>query len=181
MPRRGHAGRWGVGVILGALLLAAPVASASDRTLVRVEDASGALMTTGSVVFCPLDNDCLEYPVSNAGAIALDLTRFKVGKTYTIIVYDPQRSVRYAAFDWVYDPLAFAPADGHVVTPRLRGNDRAQVAFDFGPAPEPAAPAPKPAASKPKATAPRPPPSQARPRLVLGAYVPFNARRPLRQ
>jgi hypothetical protein len=59
------------------------------------------------------------------------------------------------------------------VAPRLRGDDRAQVSFDFGPAPAPVESPRVPIAATPTLTTSLPPPALARPRLVLSAYVPF--------
>lgn len=187
MPRRerttathGRIGRCRWAGLLGALLLAAPTAIAANPTLVHVEGAAGERLSDGTVVFCPMDDDCVECPVNAAGAIALDLARLDPGKRYTVIIYDPQRAVRYAAFDWVYDPALFAPREAGASAVTLRGDDRKQVAFVRVPtaAPPPAravTPAGPAAAGEATRTSATPAVADAapRPRVALGAFVPF--------
>ncbi len=155
------------------LILIAPALAQAVQTVVQTVDESGRPLTGGSVVFCPLTADCLEFPIAADGTIALDRTRLEPGTTYTIIVYSVERSVRYAAFAWSYDPAAFqTTAGGSPVVPRLRGNDRQEIAWDFTPARDAATTA---AAAAPRPEPPGPAPTRpfAWPRLVVGACVPF--------
>jgi len=123
------------GVLLAAALAAvAPAASDLAPTRVRVVDAYGTTMTTGSVVFCPLEAECLEFPIASDGTITLDHGQLTPQAAYTIMVYDLRRTVVYATFDWVYDPARFRPAPGaERGVPRLRGTLSQEVEFDFSP------------------------------------------------
>ncbi len=173
----GTCGTTAASLLILALAGLAPAPAHAATTLVRTLDEVGRPLTDGSVVFCPLDTDCREFPITNDGAIALDRDQLEPGTTYTIIVYDARRTVRYAAFAWTYDPAAFAPTPGGTpVVPRLQGNARQEVAFDFTPehGPTPTAP---PTATPEAAAAKSLPPSRERPlampRFVAGACVPF--------
>lgn len=143
-----------------------------ERTMVEVFGAAGEPLTEGSVVFCPLDDECLEFPLTPAGTIALDRTRLRPGKVYTIIVYSSIRAVRYAAFAWAYDPAAFVPpATGETLAPQLRGTADEAVRFEFVSG---ARSTPLPVPAQPPLASPAPgwePP--ATPRLVVGVLVPF--------
>ncbi|HOX26936.1 MAG TPA: hypothetical protein PLL30_14125 [Candidatus Krumholzibacteria bacterium] len=131
-------GRLAAFLQIAALALVVPSLARSDPNLVKVVDAYGHTLTTGSVVFCPLDSECLEFLIATDGTIALDRARLEPGTSYTVMVYTVQRSVLYAKFGWIYEPAAFEAAEAGPGTIELRGNFRQEIEFDFAPKVAPA-------------------------------------------
>jgi hypothetical protein len=191
-----HRRTWGAAFCLCALACVVPAIARAAPTQVRAVDDAGAPITAGSVVFCPLAADCLEFPIAADGTFELDRTRLEQGTAYTIIVYNVQRAVLFATFEWIYDAAPFERASsGKTIVPELRGTKKQEAVLEFVPAGEEAPAPPKvsapqkpdpaevPEKKKPAPVPPKKMPAPVRaaewdrrvatPRLAFGVYVPF--------
>ena len=137
----------------------------AETIAVAVVDEAGEPVETGSVLICPTDAPCHEFPVAPDGTIALDRSVLETGATYAVLVYDADFSVRYATNSWTYGAAA---GTGE---PRLRGLPAQQLEVRI-----PAPPPPADTDESGAATTGPPPvtvPESHDPRWLGGALLPF--------